>query len=214
MTKHIGRLLIFIFLVSSPLFAEDPWSLKKDADGIKVWSRPVPGAGYSEFKGIGDVKAPLEVVNKVYEDIPSYPQWYGFCKETKVLRHDTPDTWQVYIVIKTPGPVKDRDVIANVSRVKKPDRIDITLTSVKEDLYPNNGKYVRMTEMTGTITMTKAGEDTTNVVCSMKPNPAGYIPGWISNVIQKDQPFLTIKGLREMVNKDTYYEQAGIHRKK
>jgi len=214
MTNYIGRLLIFIFLVSSPVLAEEPWTLQKDVDGIKVYSRPVPNAGYREFKGIGDVKAPLEVVSKVYEDIPSYPTWYGFCKETKVLRHDTPDTWQVYIVIKTPGPVKDRDVIANVSRVRKPDRIDITLNSVKEDLLPNNGRYVRMTEMSGTIILTKTGEDTTNVVYSMKPNPAGYIPGWISNIVQKDQPYLTIKGLREMVTKDTYYEQAGIPRKK
>jgi len=32
-------------------------------------------------------------------------------------------------------------------------------------------------------------------------------------VIQKDQPFLTLKGLREMVKKDAYRERAGLYPK-
>lgn len=213
MTKCLSAALMILLLASTALQADEPWSQVKDAEGIKVFSRPVPGAGYSEFRGTGDVQAPLEVVSRVYEDIPSYPAWYGFCKEARVLRHDTADTWQVYIVIKTPGPVKDRDVILDVTRVRKPDRITITLNSVKDDLVPNGGKYVRMTEMSGSIILARTGDNGTSVIYTAKPNPAGFIPGWISNIVQKDQPFLTIKGLRDMVRKDIYYEQAGVTRK-
>jgi hypothetical protein len=214
MKRYLGFFMVFLFAASLLSAAEEPWKLVKDADGIKVYSRPVPGTGYKEFRGVGDVKANLEVISKVFEDIPSFPQWFGFCLESKQLKHDTPDTWQVYIVIHTPGPVSNRDVVADVVRDKKPDRISLVLNAVKQDLMPSGGKYVRMTEMSGTIIMTRTGEDTTNLVYTMKPNPAGYIPGWISNIVQKDQPFKTIQGMREMVKKDIYYEQAGIPRKK
>jgi hypothetical protein len=217
MKKCACMLMAILFLAASACLAEEPWVLVKDSDSIKVYSRPVPGAGFKEFKGIGDVKAPLEVVSKVFEDIPSFPSWFGFCLESKQLKHDTVDTWQVYIVIKVPGGgifVSDRDVVTDVVRERKPGKITLTLNAVKDDPYPNKGKYVRMTEMTGVIVMTGVDETTTNIVYTMKPNPAGHIPGWISNIVQKDQPYLTIKGMREMVKKDTYYLQAGIPRKK
>jgi hypothetical protein len=51
------------------------------------------------------------------------------------------------------------------------------------------------------------------VIYTVKADPAGYIPAFISNVMQKDQPFLTLKGLREMVKKDEYYRKAGLTRK-
>jgi hypothetical protein len=52
------------------------------------------------------------------------------------------------------------------------------------------------------------------VVYIAKADPAGYIPAFVSNILQKDQPFLTLKGLRGMVKKDEYYERAGFARKK
>lgn len=209
MKRHWVPALVLFLLGALPLCASEPWTLVKDAEGIQVSSRPVPGASYREFKGVGDVRAPLEVVSRVFEDIPNFPRWFGFCLEARQLRHDTADTWQVYIVIKTPGPVADRDVVADVVRERKPGRITLTLNAVKEDLVPNGGRYVRMTELTGSVVMTAKGDGLTGMVYTVKPDPAGYIPSWISNIVQKDQPFLTIRGMREMVLTDVYSGQGG-----
>lgn len=212
-TRWLPALLLFL-LCTLPLCAEEPWALVKDAEGIQVYSRPVPGTPYKEFRGVGDVKAPIEVISRVFEDIPNFPRWFGFCLEARQLRHDTGDTWRVYIVIKTPGPVADRDVVADVVRERKPGRMTLALSAVKDDLLPNRGRYVRMTELTGSVVMTARGDGLTGIVYTMRPDPAGYIPSWISNIVQKDQPFLTIKGMREMVLKDAYAEPGGMARKK
>ena len=197
------------------LQAEEPWKLAKEGEGIKVYTRPVPGSAANEFKGIADVDAPIEVIVEVFKDIPSFTQWYGFCKEIKLLKQDSENHRIMYFVLKTMGPVKDRDFVMEARDTF--DRVSgkstIAISALKEDLVPRQDRYVRMTDLSATYLMTRLEQNKTHVVYTVKADPAGYIPAFISNVIQKDQPFLTLKGLREMAKKDVYYQKAGVARK-
>ncbi|HPI93497.1 MAG TPA: START domain-containing protein [Deltaproteobacteria bacterium] len=197
------------------LNAEEPWKLAKDAENIKVYTRPVPGSDANEFKGVAEVDAPLEVILEVFKDIPSFPQWYGFCKEIRLLKQDAENHRIIYFVLETTGPVKDRDMVIDTKDTKdlQAGKATIVMTAFKEDYVPRTGKYVRMTDMAGSAVLTRVDQDTTGVVYTVKADPAGYIPSFISNMLQKEQPFLTLKGLREMVKKDMYWERAGIAKK-
>jgi len=209
-------IMLFACVFTVGLHAEEPWKLAKEGDGIKVFTRPVPGSAANEFKGIADIDAPIEVIREVFKDIPSFPQWYGFCKEIRLLKHDPENHRVIYFVLKTLGPVKDRDFVAEVNDdFDKPSgKHTIILNAVKEDIVPRQDKYVRMTDISGTYDMTRMEQNKTHVVYTIKADPAGYIPAFIANIIQKDQPFLTLKGLRVMVQKDEYYQKAGIVRMK
>jgi hypothetical protein len=211
-------LMVFVFFVLSAmgLHAEEPWKLAKDAEGIKVFTRSVPGSSADEFKGIAEIDAPVEVIVEVFKDIPSFTQWYGFCKEIKLLKHDSENHRVMYFVLKTMGPVKDRDLVMEAFDKfdKQAGTNTIAISALKEELVPIQDKYVRMTDLNATYSMNRIDQDRTHVVYTVKADPAGYIPAFISNIIQKDQPFLTLKGLREMVKKDVYYQKAGIVRKK
>jgi hypothetical protein len=211
-------LMVFVVFVFSAmgLHAEEPWKLAKDAEGIKVFTRSVPGSSADEFKGIAEIDAPVEVIVEVFKDIPSFTQWYGFCKEIKLLKHDSENHRVMYFVLKTMGPVKDRDLVMEAFDKfdKQAGTNTIAISALKEELVPIQDKYVRMTDLNATYSMNRIDQDRTHVVYTVKADPAGYIPAFISNIIQKDQPFLTLKGLREMVKKDVYYQKAGIVRKK
>lgn len=206
---------VFVF-TAMELHAEEPWKLAKDAEGIKVFTRSVPGSSADEFKGIAEIDAPVEVIVEVFKDIPSFTQWYGFCKEIKLLKHDSENHRVMYFVLKTMGPVKDRDLVMEAFDKfdKQAGTNTIAISALKEELVPIQDKYVRMTDLNATYSMNRLDQDRTHVVYTVKADPAGYIPAFISNIIQKDQPFLTLKGLREMVKKDVYYQKAGIVRKK
>ena len=211
-------LMVFVVFVFSAmgLHAEEPWKLAKEAEGIKVFTRSVPGSSADEFKGIAEIDAPVEVIVEVFKDIPSFTQWYGFCKEIKLLKHDSENHRVMYFVLKTMGPVKDRDLVMEAFDKfdKQAGTNTIAISALKEELVPIQDKYVRMTDLNATYSMNRIDQDRTHVVYTVKADPAGYIPAFISNIIQKDQPFLTLKGLREMVKKDVYYQKAGIVRKK
>ncbi len=216
MKRSAWVLLVLSVFITVSLHAEEPWNLVKDSDGIKVYSRPVPGSDAKEFKGIAEVNAPLEVIREVFRDIPSFPKWYGFCKEIKLLKQDSQDVRVIYFVLETLGPVKDRDFVVNtkVELDSQAGKLFITMNALKEDLVPRLDKYVRMTDIKGRYEMTRTADDKAEVVYIVKADPAGSIPAFISNIMQKDQPFLSLKGLREMVRKDIYYQKAGITRNK
>jgi hypothetical protein len=215
------RRVVWIAVVMTALFtvilhAEEPWKLAKEAEGVKVFTRSVPGSAANEFKGIAEIDAPIEVIREVFEDIPSFTQWYGFCKEIKLLKHDPENHRVMYFVLKTMGPVKDRDFVMEAFDKfdKQSGKYTIAINALKEELVPIQDKYVRMTDLNATYSMNRIDQGRTHVVYTVKADPAGYIPAFIANIIQKDQPFLTLKGLKEMVKKDIYYQKAGIVRKK
>jgi hypothetical protein len=207
----VGILMLF----TTCLHAEEPWKIAKDSENIRVYTRPVPGSSSNEFKGIADIEAPLEVIIEVFKDIPSFPEWYGFCKEIRLLKQDAENHRIIYFVLETTGPVKDRDMVVDTRDTKdlQAGKALITMTAFTEDYVPRVSKYVRMTDMAGSANLSRVGPDRTNVIYTAKADPAGYIPSFISNMLQKEQPFLTLKGLREMVKKDVYWEKAGIARK-
>ncbi len=214
--KECQWMVIVLFMIlTGQVHAEENWTLAKEADGIKVYTRPVPGSAANEFRGIADIEAPLEVIVEIFKDIPSYTQWYGFCKEIKLLKQDTENHRVIYFVLKTMGPVKDRDFIVDTveNHDRQAGRDVVVLNAVKEDLVPRKSRYVRMTDVSGSYVMTRVDHNRTHIVYTVKADPAGYIPAFVSNVMQKDQPYLTLKGLREMAGKDEYYQKAGMVRK-
>lgn len=215
MKKCQWMVIVLFMILTGQVHAEENWTLAKEADGIKVYTRPVPGSAANEFRGIADIEAPLEVIVEIFKDIPSYTQWYGFCKEIKLLKQDTENHRVIYFVLKTMGPVKDRDFIVDTveNHDRQAGRDVVVLNAVKEDLVPRKSRYVRMTDVSGSYVMTRVDHNRTHIVYTVKADPAGYIPAFVSNVMQKDQPYLTLKGLREMAGKDEYYQKAGMVRK-
>lgn len=191
---------------------EEGWTQAKQDEGITVYTRPVQGSKYKEFMGITDVNAPMEVVEQVYRDYRSFPEWYPMCSEIRLVRDFNKDHKIIYLVIDMPVPVKDRDVVVDaVFEVnKEPGKTFILMNALKDPMIPIQGRYVRMTHLIGKYTLTRVNNKTTHVVYRVDSDPAGYIPAWITNALAKDQPFDTLKGLKEMVKKDVYYEKAGM----
>lgn len=215
MRRSLFLVFVGVFLLLPSAFAgplEEGWTEAKQDEGITVYTRPVPGSKYKEFMGIVDVNAPIEVVEEVYRDYKSFPQWYGMCKEIRLVKDFNKDHKIVYFVVDMMGPVKDRDLVADVVFDVKSDqgKSFININALKDELVPVQSKYVRMTHLIGKYTLTRVNDNTTHVVYMVDSDPAGYIPAWLTNRLAKDQPFLTLKGLKEMVKKDIYYEKAGM----
>jgi hypothetical protein len=218
MPRYFFLVFVSLFILLQSAFAgplEEGWKQAKQGDGIIVYTRPIPGAKISEFLGITDVNAPMEVVLEVYRDYPSFPQWFGFCKDIRLVKDFTKDHKIMYYILSTPWPVTNRDVIIDVvfDVNKDQGKSIISINGLKDELVPIQSKYVRMTRLVGKCVLTRVNDSTTHVVYTVNSDPAGYIPAWASNLLAKDQPYNTLKGLKEMVKKDVYYEKAGMKRK-
>ena len=213
MKYFISAFVILLILLPGYSKAEDQWTLKKDSNGVKVYSMPSGGANLIIFKGVAEIDAPIEVVTEVVKDIPSYTQWYWQCKEARILKTDPGKHTIIFYFVSHPGwPVSDRDFIVYNTQVGDPKsgEVSFVLGNIAEDIVPRQDGIVRLKNVSGGWNIKKIDSNRTTVTLLIKTEPGGSVPLAIANMTMADTPFNTLKELRRMAAMDKYYQKAGL----
>ncbi len=105
--KNILTILLSIF-IAFPMYSQGEWELRKEKEGIKVYTRDVEGSKIQEYKAVAIVDGKLSSVIAVMKDIENYPDFLKNLIETRLIEAN--DTFQLhYLINKTPWPVTNRD---------------------------------------------------------------------------------------------------------
>ncbi len=196
--------VIFLFL-SVMLFGDNGWNAEFSKNGITVYTRTVAGSDIKEFKGIGIIDAPVEVVNNALDDVPNLANWMPDCLVSIIAEKKSDDYMILYQVIKTPWPLNSRDFTFETRIIKEKDKIIRTVKAVPHSSYPPTRNYVRITNMTGQWTLLRQDNNTrTLATYQIKTDPAGNIPVSIANTTSKKLPYETILRLREQAKNSKY----------
>ncbi len=196
---------LLYLIVASGLSAQDGWYTEFTKNGITVYTRTVSGSDIKEFKGIGIIDAPADVVNNVLDDIPNLANWMPDCLVSKIVEKKSNDYMILYQVIKTPWPLNSRDFTFETKITKDKEKIIRTVKAVPHPSYPPTGNYVRITNMTGQWTLIRQDNNTkTLAIYQIKTDPAGNIPVSIANTTSKKLPYETILRLKQQVNNSKY----------
>ncbi len=184
------------------------WDLKKDADGVKVYTQEVKGSNMREFKAVTTMHSTLAGLMAVLEDVESYPSWFAACKEAKVLKVVSDTERLHYFVNDAPFPISLRDMILRiqVTQDEKTKDVTIHLNDDKEFMPPAKG-MVRVTHLKGYWEFKPVGKGDVEVTYRLHTEPGGSLPAWAVNVTIVDNPFKTVKSMREKV-KDSKYQKA------
>lgn len=193
--RILGLGLLAIF--SLGFGQSDAWELRKDKDGIKVYTQKIAGAPLDAFKGTGVINAPLAKVLRVLRDGNAYTEWSPDCAES--VQKESSETRQVnYSVTDAPFPVSDRDSYVEFTYQPTANGMKIILKALP-DYGPQVDGMVRLKHINGFWLLEKQGENATRVTYQMQADPGGSIPAWLANATAVDQPFESIKGLRARV---------------
>lgn len=203
---QIARYAAIIFILSTVmLLGDDGWYTEFSKNGITVYTRAVAGSDIKEFKGIGIIDAPADVVNNVLDDIPNLVNWMPDCLVSRIAERKSSDYMILYQVIKTPWPLNSRDFTFETRITKDKEKITRTVRAVPHPSYPPTGNYVRITNMTGQWTLLRQDNNTrTLAIYQIKTDPAGNIPVAIANTTSKKLPYETLLRLRQQVQNSKY----------
>jgi hypothetical protein len=200
MKKHVILLAVLAVLCYHfNASGEDGWKLKKRTDGIIIHTRPVAGSPLEEFRAECTINAPLEKIARILNEPENFIYWFSDVKYCRVLR-DQGDTKLLYLIIHTPWPVKNRDVIVEttLSCDLKACRTRSSVQSVDSTLVPTDEKMVRMPNLSGTFTLISINENSTSVTYNAHADPGLALPEFLLNYFALNQPLQTLKGLRRM----------------
>ena len=190
----------FLFVLLSFTAQVQAWSLAKDKQGVRVFTQDSSYSGFKMFRGEVQLSTSLQQALEFLKDPKKAPLWLHDCTESRLLESISSNHYTVYQVIKAPWPVQDRDYVLDI-RVNRSASGKKAVIQVKAldlmDLVPLKKKRVRVTELTGTWTLSETSNNLVNIVYQTEANPTGKIPAWLANAFVVDQPFNTLLNLKK-----------------
>ncbi|NVO01455.1 MAG: START domain-containing protein [Bacteroidetes bacterium] len=189
----------FIIFVNPALSYAQAWELKENKNGVKVYTREVPGSDCDEFKGEVTVKTNLASLINIMDDFKNYPNWAYNCTYAEKVKKVSVSEGYAYSVLKTPWPVTDRDLVVHYVITQNPKTKVVTLKmdGVK-GFVPDKGN-VRMTYLKGFYQFTPIKNGYVQIVYQVHSDPAGSVPTSVVNSFVEDTPFNTLLNLKNKV---------------
>jgi len=184
------------------------WELKKDKNGIQVYTRDVEGSKFKQVRSVMQTDFRLQSVVALIQDGEACPRWADLCKESRVVETISETEFYVYNLNDIPWPVKDRDAITHVKweRDNETGMVTMTATATDSDLVPVTKKAVRLQNAVTQWMMQPKPDGTLEISSLGHIDPAGPTPAWITNLMLVDSPFKTMENLRREMANDAYTE--------
>src|SRR3954467_440289 len=101
-------------LILLPLFSlgnSGDWKLKKNENGIEVYTRYAENSPLKEVRVVTVVQSSLAAIVVLLLDIKNYPHWIYACSEASTLKVINDHDEYHYQVTHLPWPLSNRDMI-------------------------------------------------------------------------------------------------------
>ncbi len=201
-TIALFSILAAMFFSAFQSHAEEGWSLSKDKEGIKVYTKKYKSYNYKEFKGIVIVDGEVDDLINILKDVTTYDKWSYNCvsNTAKILdQNKTTGECRVYMEIKAPV-VANRDVVA-LYKFHEPasDGSVLVEFTADADYIPKKNGLVRVPEMVGYWKAIPLDNGKLKIVHQAFSHPGGNPPAGLVNGASISAPFSMLKILRDMI---------------
>lgn len=172
--------------------------MKKDADGIQVFCRPVEGSLFHEVKAVTFLHISLDDAVAFISDVSGYPEWISKCGEARLLEQVSPSESYSYTVVNAHWPVSDRDAVTRDVIMEAADRSAVTITSTSSpDYLPEQEGRVRVRTLNAKWEILPQGDGTVKVEFTGYSDPRGTLPAWIFNPFLPRQAYNSFKAMKK-----------------
>jgi hypothetical protein len=197
MKKQLSLFTILMFGLSTA-FAQNSWELKKNENGIEVYTRNASTGNLKELRVLCELDATKEELISTLQDIANYSQWVFSNKKSLILKTLSPQKIIYYTQSHLPWPIKDRDLIVELDINSTPDILNILAKSIP-DYLPQNNDYIRVPYSLATWHVTQAPDNKLKVDYTFSVDPGGNIPVWLVNATLAVGPYNSFVKLRKLL---------------
>lgn len=202
---------LFIFSIITPIrVKESSWKLRKDSNGIAVYTKTEPTSGLKVFRGVTEVKGSLSSLISLMKSVEEGPNWIYNCTEASLLKSDS--FWEEYIYFKTHvrWPFRDRDAIVHLKLSQDIDTHIVTITMKGvPDYLPKTDRVVRMPVMEGYWQLAPVDGGRVLITYQMMTDPGKGIPDFLAKTNLINYPFETLLKLKSQ-SQMVEYQNASL----
>jgi len=204
-------LLLFSVFLSFNSFSQE-WELRKDSDGIKVFTRDVKGSSIQEFRGEVVAKSNLSTILSVIDNIADYPKWMYKCSYAERLKKVSESSGYSYSVLQQSWPVTDRDACTfyNVTQDSVTFVVTISIKGVSTYI-PEKPDRVRMPKIKGSWQLIPVSKGVTKIVYQIHSEAGGEVPASLVNMFVTNTPYNNLLNLKKIVESPLYPKKVMEH---
>ena len=197
MKKKLFLSCLFLFGLSAAM-AQGKWELKKNQDGIAVYTRKAAKGSIKELRVVCELDATKAQLISTIENIADYNSWVYSNKKSTILKMITPQNIIYYTQSHLPWPIKDRDLIVELNITPTPDVLNIQAKSLP-DYLPKENDYIRVPYSFAQWKVTQGADNKLKVDYTFSIDPGGSIPSWIVNATLTIGPFNSFVRLKQIL---------------
>lgn len=183
------------------------WELKKDDDGVKVWTRLMEGAEIKEIRMEYELESSLSAVVALLTDVPNMKNWIANSVHSECLKIISPTVYINYQHLESPWPVQDRDMVNRMTITQNPTTKVVSVDSKPElNFYAEKENIVRLVSLRSLYLLFPKPGGNIKVVYTTKFHPGGSIPPWIINPFIVSGPWKTTIRFKENLKNPKYHQ--------
>ncbi|WP_207430923.1 START domain-containing protein [Sabulibacter ruber] len=200
--KHRGFLLFLLagILFSFPLRAQEQWELRKNTDGIAVYTKDLANQSFKQIRVVCELPGTPALLVNLLKEVEHHSDWVYLNRETKLLKRRSDNRLVYYTEADMPWPLTDRDMVVEAvfSPVVKNQPTRVEVKSVSGYL-PEQTDFVRIPSSVATWEITPVSDKKIKVDYTFSVNPGGSVPPWLVNLTVATGPHKTFQKLREIL---------------
>lgn len=203
-----AQFLLVSMGASSALAAEAEWELRRDRDGIQVYTADVEGSPHDAVRSVTVVSGvPLSAMVALIDDAEACPEWADRCAESYIVERVSEHEAYIYTHNDMPFPIRDRDVVAHMQWSQDPESLVVELNSrsVSGKLEEVDGR-LRLTDVQVQWRFEPLDDGSVRVSNQAHVDPGSSLPGWVTNILLVDTPFETMRGFVSAVRAPEYLD--------
>jgi len=199
---------LFILLPLLSLGDSKDWKLKKNENGIEVYTRYAENSPLKEVRVITEVQSSLSAIIALLLDVKNYPNWIYSCSEASILSVTNDHDEYHYQVTHLPWPLSNRDMIWHFKIEQEETMKIVTVANTSQpDYIPAKKGIVRVKRVESNYKLTPLNNGKIKVEFEIFVDPGGNIPAWLINANIVTAPYKTMVG---MINQLPNYQKASF----
>jgi hypothetical protein len=207
MNHHRKLLLLLYLFVTLHAGAQKTWELKKDQDGIRVYSRIDDSSRFDDVKVEVTLPGRLSSLAALILDIGNYPNWSFNSAKVYVLKRVSPSELYFYSLIRSPWPASDRDLAVHLhlNQDSSTRKLYISADEIANYIPPKKG-IVRVPLSNERWIVTPLPGERIKISYELRLDPGALAPSWLINLFSTKGPYETFCHLREQLKQPKYHD--------
>ncbi|WP_183575217.1 START domain-containing protein [Mucilaginibacter sp. X5P1] len=198
--KSLTIFTLFLFMLTAAS-AQDKWELRRNEDGITIYSRQSPDGKLVELRLLCQLDATPGELIKQLMDIDSYSSWVYSNKKSGIIKRVNDHDIIYFTEAHLPWPIQDRDLVVelNIEPTTSPNAQQIILVKSINGILPPKKHFIRIPYSVVTWRITPVPGNKINVDYTFSLDPGGSIPRWLINLTLTTGPYKSFVKLRELL---------------